>query len=62
MNTTRAVRCRYLDVHAHRGVNRCTGEAADPNAELVLCTGHLAAALRLVDEIRGSLLTAGGVR
>ncbi|WP_431881551.1 hypothetical protein [Micromonospora chalcea] len=54
MSTTtgRIIRCRYLDTHPRRGVNQCTGEAVDPDAELLLCTTHLASAWRMVDAIR----------
>lgn len=40
---TRAIRCRYLD----RRDNRCESEALDPDAELVLCVRHTAAAVAL---------------
>lgn len=42
------VTCRVL---SGRGV-QCTAEAVDPNAELKICTRHLAEALRLVDAAR----------
>lgn len=38
--------CRYTDYSA--GARMCTAEAADPDAELLLCTRHLALALRLL--------------
>jgi hypothetical protein len=38
------ITCRYVD----RNGNRCTGEATDPEAELLLCIRHMACALELV--------------
>ena len=40
----RLTRCRYL----RRDANQCTAEAVDPDAEILLCTKHLARALELV--------------
>jgi hypothetical protein len=40
----RIVTCRVL---SGRG-NQCTGEAVDPNAELLICVRHLAEAQRLI--------------
>lgn len=40
------VTCRVL---SGRGV-QCTAEAVDPNAELKICTRHLAEAQRLIHE------------
>lgn len=37
----RAVRCRYL----RRSGEQCTGEAADPAADVVLCLKHMARVL-----------------
>jgi hypothetical protein len=45
------IRCRYL----RRNEQQCTAEAADQEAELLLCTKHLGRALQL-------LLAAGAVR
>jgi hypothetical protein len=42
------VTCRVL---SGRGV-QCTAEAVDPNAELKICTRHLAEALRVVEVAR----------
>lgn len=42
----RLVRCR---VHNRLG-NPCTGEAVDPEAELLICARHLAEAQRLIHE------------
>lgn len=42
------VTCRVL---SGRGV-QCTAEAVDPNAELKICTRHLAEAMRLVANAR----------
>lgn len=39
----RLTRCRYLD----RYDNRCTGEAVDPEGEVLLCITHLGRALEL---------------
>jgi hypothetical protein len=39
------VTCRVLNRHG----NQCTGEAVDPDAELKICTRHLAEAQRLID-------------
>jgi nitrite reductase/ring-hydroxylating ferredoxin subunit len=42
--TDRIVRCRV-----HNKLNDpCSGEAVDPDAELLICTRHLAAAQRLI--------------
>lgn len=60
--TERTIRCRYLETHPRRGVNQCTGEAVDPDAELLLCTTHLAAAWRMVTAIRAGHLVGGGAR
>ncbi|WP_306186942.1 hypothetical protein [Streptomyces sp. MK5] len=46
--TSSYVTCRVL---SGRGV-QCTAEAVDPNAELKICTRHLAEAIRLVEEAR----------
>lgn len=40
----RITRCRYQ----RRNNELCTGEAVDPNGEILLCTKHLARALTLV--------------
>jgi hypothetical protein len=40
------VTCRILK----RSGNQCTAEAVDPSAELLICTGHLAKAQRLIHE------------
>jgi hypothetical protein len=42
---TRRVTCRMVDQHG----NRCTGEAIDANGEVLICIGHAAAVLRLVN-------------
>ncbi len=42
------ITCRVL---SGRGV-QCTAEAVDPNAELKICTRHLAEAMRLVEDAR----------
>lgn len=55
----RLVRCHYIAAHPRRGENQCTGEAVDPEAELLLCTTHLAAAWRMIAEIQQSTLTGG---
>jgi hypothetical protein len=44
--TAKYVTCRVL---SGKG-NQCTGEAVDPNAELLICTRHLAQAQRLIHE------------
>ena len=44
--TDRIVRCRVLD----RQSNPCSGEAVNPEAELLICTRHLAEAQRLIHE------------
>jgi hypothetical protein len=41
MPTTQIVRCRYLRLSGAQ----CTAEAADPTADVVLCTKHLARAI-----------------
>ena len=40
----RLVRCRYLRLND----TQCTAEAADPAGDVLLCTKHLARALRLI--------------
>jgi hypothetical protein len=42
--TERIVTCRVLNRHS----NQCTGEAVDPEAELLICARHLAEAQRLI--------------
>jgi hypothetical protein len=42
------VTCRVLSGRAVQ----CTGEAVDPDAELKICTRHLAEAMRLVEDAR----------
>jgi hypothetical protein len=42
--TTRIVACRYTKTFG----NLCTAEAVDPDAEILLCTTHLAQAMRLL--------------
>ncbi|MBC2904008.1 hypothetical protein [Streptomyces cupreus] len=42
------VTCR---VQSGRGV-QCTAEAVDPDAELKICTRHLAEAMRLIERAR----------
>lgn len=42
----RIVTCRVLN----RLGDRCTGEAVDASAELLICTRHLAEAQRLIHE------------
>jgi hypothetical protein len=44
--TERLVRCR---VHNRRN-DPCSGEAVDPQAELLICARHLAEAQRLIHE------------
>jgi hypothetical protein len=51
----RVVRCRYL----RRNDVLCTGEAVDPDGEILLCTKHLARAMRLVDAATGRRATGG---
>jgi len=47
----RITTCRYL----HRGAQgQCTAEAADPDGPILLCTHHLAAALRLITHHAGA--------
>jgi phage terminase Nu1 subunit (DNA packaging protein) len=40
------VTCRYL----RRNEQQCTAEAADPDAEVLLCTKHLARAMRVYQD------------
>jgi hypothetical protein len=42
----RMVSCRYL----RRNEQQCTAEAVDPDAEVLLCSKHLARAMRLFRE------------
>lgn len=47
----RIVRCRYL----HADPVQCTGEAVDPDGDVLLCTSHLSRALQLIaDRVRRS--------
>lgn len=49
--TERRVTCRYL----RRGAaGQCTAEAADPEAEVLLCTRHLSLAMEL---LKGQIFT-----
>lgn len=43
----RVIRCRYL----RRSGEQCTGEAADPTAEVLLCIKHMA---RVVEHARAT--------
>ncbi len=43
--TARRVLCRMVDMFG----DRCTGEALDATAEVLICTAHAAAVLRLVN-------------
>ncbi len=47
----RIIRCRVLGKHS----NPCTGEAVDPDGELLICERHLAAALRIFNERMAAL-------
>lgn len=58
----RIVRCRYIRGRSLTGTSQCSGEAVDPDAELLLCTEHLAAAWRMVASLRAGSLLSGGVR
>lgn len=40
----RAIRCRYR----RRNDDMCTGEAVNPDGEVLLCTKHLARAMQMV--------------
>lgn len=42
----RRVTCRMTDRHH----DQCTGEALDPNGEVLICATHAAAVMRLVNE------------
>lgn len=42
--TDRLIRCRYL----RRNSQQCTGEAVDPDGDILLCTKHLARAIAMV--------------
>lgn len=42
--SSRRTTCRYL----RRDNNQCTGEAVDPEGEILLCTKHLARSIELV--------------
>lgn len=56
--TAKYVTCRVL---SGKG-NQCTGEAVDPNAELLICVRHLAEAQRLIHAAfqRATKAGAGG--
>ncbi|WP_165959106.1 hypothetical protein [Actinomadura sp. KC345] len=45
--TQRLTRCRYL----RKNDQQCTAEAVDPNAEVLLCTKHMA---RVVEHARAT--------
>lgn len=61
----RPVRCRYLPGGGD-DQQRCAAPAADPAAEVLLCSEHLAAAVRVVDAHRAQAIArlrrAGGGR
>jgi hypothetical protein len=44
----RKVRCRYLTTGKRGQVDQCTGEAVDPDGEILLCILHLGRALELL--------------
>lgn len=46
---TRIITCRYL----RRDGNQCTGEAIDPDADILLCVKHAALVMTLVQERLG---------
>lgn len=52
----RLIRCRYMPTGTRFEVKQCTGEVADPGAELLLCTTHLAATWRMIADIRQGAL------
>lgn len=52
--TTRKVRCRVQDKYS----NLCSGEAVDPDAELLICSRHLAAALRMLNQVKAKVSKA----
>ncbi|MFG2002313.1 hypothetical protein ACGFNU_24485 [Spirillospora sp. NPDC048911] len=47
MTTKQIIRCRYL----RRSGEQCTGEAADPAADVLLCLKHMA---RVVEHARAT--------
>jgi hypothetical protein len=53
INQEKAMKCRYLNRYAVQ----CTGEAVDPDGEVLLCTRHLGNALELL-KVRGFTITA----
>jgi hypothetical protein len=54
----RRVTCRVL---TRRG-DRCTGEAVIPDAELQICTRHLAEAMRLLNQVNQQARVANSAR
>lgn len=56
--TARYATCRVVD----RFGDRCTGEAVDPAAELLICTRHLAQAQRLIRDAVERAGAAGKTR
>lgn len=48
----RLIRCRYMATGTRHEVKQCTAEVLDPEAELLLCTAHFAAAMRMAQEHR----------
>lgn len=51
----RATRCHYLKGPEGQTA-RCTGEVADPDADLLMCTRHLAMAFRMFTALTGRSL------
>lgn len=52
--TDRKARCRYL----RRNGEQCTGEALDPNADVLICSKHAARTMQLIRSAAG--LAKGG--
>lgn len=49
--TKRITTCRVLDKLS----NACTAEAVDPDGELLICSRHLAAAMRTLDAAKARI-------
>jgi hypothetical protein len=49
----KVVRCRYTGEHSD---DFCTGEAADPQGEILLCLKHLGRAMELIERRKRELL------
>lgn len=56
--TPRKIRCRVQDKYS----NLCSGEAVDPEAELIICSRHLAAAFRMLNTVKANVAAGKAAR